>query len=80
MSQVVHLGYLTQLPYTIAALLAWRAFTHRSIDLGRAAELDVVSASQPAQRIREPGFTGGLRPYPCSSDDVYCVVEEWTFF
>jgi len=64
--------------FWVATLLAWRAFTHRSVDLGRAGEVDTPRASAGGQR--EPGFTGGARPYPCSSDDLYCVVEEYTFF
>ncbi|RPD67125.1 hypothetical protein L227DRAFT_569309 [Lentinus tigrinus ALCF2SS1-6] len=36
------------------------------------------------QRTMSPGdaagFTPGRRPYPCSSDSVYCVVEEWTYW
>ncbi|KAM5532299.1 hypothetical protein V8D89_014057 [Ganoderma adspersum] len=32
------------------------------------------------QRGINPGFTPGKRPYPCRSDSVYCVVEEWTYW
>ncbi|KAL1946764.1 hypothetical protein VTO73DRAFT_14868 [Trametes versicolor] len=35
------------------------------------------------QRGSDSGVgTGGVggRPYPCSSDSVYCVVEEWTYW
>jgi len=64
--------------FWIATLLAWRAVSHRAVDLGAVGELHHVSAS--AVRQIEPGFTGGVRPYPCSSDDIYCVVEDYTFF
>lgn len=59
-------------------LLAWRASSNHGVDPARAGELDLATAS--TGRHRESGFTGGIRPYPCSSDDIYCVVEEYTFF
>jgi hypothetical protein len=57
-------------------LIAWRAFS-RGSDLGPAGDIDFPVASAGG---RESGFSGGIRPYPCSSDDIYCVVEEYTFF
>ena len=64
-----------------ATRLAWRAFTHRAGDPGRAGEVDVRVPMASAGGQKERGFTtGGGRPYPCSSDDLYCVVEEYTFF
>jgi len=72
--------------FWMALLLAWRAWmaprNGTGLDLGRAAEVDLASAGaiRTAGRRLEPGFTGAIRPYPCSSDDVYCVVEEYTFF
>jgi len=75
--------------FWMAIFLAWRAWIARrmevGMDLGRSAEVELASAGatthQTAARRRlEPGFTGAIRPYPCSSDDVYCIVEEYTFF
>ena len=62
-----------------AALIAWRAFSHSEVDLGRVVGVDTPIASASRE---EPGtrITGGIRPYPCSSDDLYCVVEEYTFW
>ncbi|KAG7449192.1 uncharacterized protein BT62DRAFT_669251 [Guyanagaster necrorhizus] len=52
----------------------WRAFTHGSVSPGQAGAMGATSSH------REAGFTGGALPYPCSADDIYCVVEEWSFF
>ncbi|KAK0190921.1 hypothetical protein F5146DRAFT_1046321 [Armillaria mellea] len=60
--------------FWVAVLLAWRAFTQASVSPGRAGTMGVTSSR------REAGFTGGALPYPCSADDIYCVVEEWSFF
>lgn len=49
------------------------------LDLGRAAEVGLGTTGSTRQRM-EPGFTGAIRPYPCSGDDIYCIVEEYTFF
>jgi len=70
--------------FWVAVLLAWRALTHRNVDKGIAGALDSIAITQPARALvrkidPEPSFSG-LRPYPCSSDDIYCVVEEWSFF
>jgi len=64
--------------FWIAVLLGWRAMTQRAADPGRTGEISLSSAS--TGRAREPGFGGGIRPYPCTSDDLYCVVEDWTFY
>ena len=60
----------------IAILLGWRAFQQRGIAPGNAA--GSALAGEPGQYSE--GFTGGKRPYPCRSDSVYCVVEEWTYW
>ncbi|KAI0719518.1 hypothetical protein C8T65DRAFT_635585 [Cerioporus squamosus] len=65
-----------------AVLLGWRAMQQRTMSPGDAAGTDLASASR-AGRGANPyneGFTPGRRPYPCSSDSVYCVVEEWTYW
>ncbi|KAI0722936.1 hypothetical protein C8Q76DRAFT_793930 [Earliella scabrosa] len=59
-----------------AILLGWRAFQQRGIAPGNAA--GSALAGEPGQYSE--GFTGGKRPYPCRSDSVYCVVEEWTYW
>lgn len=60
--------------FWVATLLGWRAFTHGSVSPGQAGAMGATSSH------REAGFTGGALPYPCSADDIYCVVEEWSFF
>lgn len=60
--------------FWVATLLAWRAYSHSAGDPGRAGEVDFPVASAGKQ---EPRY---IRPYPCSSDDIYCVVEEYAFF
>lgn len=60
--------------FWIAVLLAWRATSHRAVDPVTGGELSLASAGTGKQ-----GFTG-IRPYPCSSDDIHCVVEDWTFY
>ncbi|KAI0774311.1 hypothetical protein C8Q74DRAFT_824732 [Fomes fomentarius] len=57
-----------------AILLGWRAYQQRGIAPGEAANTPLASGSQGYNE----GFTSGKRPYPCSSDSTYCVVEEWT--
>ncbi|KAL4262055.1 hypothetical protein AB1N83_006769 [Pleurotus pulmonarius] len=64
--------------FFMAAMLAWRGSQTRSIAPGAAGEIGLSAASGSSRR--DPGFTSGARPYPCSPDDVYCVVEEWTFW
>ncbi|OBZ76160.1 Ubiquitin-conjugating enzyme E2 8 [Grifola frondosa] len=63
-----------------AILIALRAFRQRTVDPGLAAQTDLVSATQAGRTgnelAREPGLTAGRFPYPCSSDSVYCVVED----
>jgi len=62
--------------FWVAMLIAWRAFSHRTGNLGPGdIDLPMASAGGP-----ESWFTGGIRPYPCASDDIYCVVEDYTFF
>ncbi|KAI0750841.1 hypothetical protein C8Q80DRAFT_534359 [Daedaleopsis nitida] len=59
-----------------AILLGWRAYQQRGVAPGDAAGADLASPS----RTGREGFTPDRRPYPCSSDSVYCVVEEWSYF
>jgi len=67
------------------AHLTWRSLSHigdMESSLGRASEMEMeMMVSEPigaTQQLVES--IKAQLPYPCSSDDVYCVVEEWTFF
>ncbi|KAI0832459.1 hypothetical protein BC628DRAFT_1346787 [Trametes gibbosa] len=64
-----------------AVLIGWRGLHQRSVDRYADGETSLASASQ-AGRGRNAGAQEGFggRPYPCSSDSVYCVVEEWTYW
>ncbi|KIM90815.1 hypothetical protein PILCRDRAFT_149848 [Piloderma croceum F 1598] len=66
--------------------LAWfavrvglRAMNRRSGHPSMTGEINARDAMHP-NRQRALGFAPALRPYPCSADDAYCVVEEWEFF
>ncbi|KAF8914626.1 hypothetical protein CPB85DRAFT_521624 [Mucidula mucida] len=56
--------------FWIAVLLAWRAYTQGS---GHGDFDGTVSRGQDS-------YTGSVLPYPCRADDMYCIVEEWSFF
>ncbi|KAI0638221.1 hypothetical protein C8Q77DRAFT_418584 [Trametes polyzona] len=62
-----------------ALLIGWRALQQRGADPGLVGT-DLASASRTGRgrNAAQEGFGG--RPYPCSSDSVYCVVEEWTYW
>jgi hypothetical protein len=56
----------------IAISLGWRATTGRGT---------VPETSPLAHGGEAPGRGGGRsRPYPCSDDDIYCIVEEYSYF
>ncbi|KAI9063200.1 hypothetical protein FKP32DRAFT_1592661 [Trametes sanguinea] len=66
-----------------ALLIGWRALQQRGFDPSMEPGTDLASASSRAGhggRAANEGFTEQRRPYPCSSDSVYCVVEEWTYW
>ncbi|KAI9000975.1 hypothetical protein BD414DRAFT_405085, partial [Trametes punicea] len=65
-----------------ALLIGWRALQQRGFDTNLDAGTDLASASTRAGRAgaAREGFAEQRRPYPCSSDSVYCVVEEWTYW
>jgi len=68
--------------FWFAVLVAYRAFNQRTADPRSIGEVSLASATQTGRGSSErvpPGFTAGRRTYPCSSDAVYCVVEEWTW-
>ncbi|KAJ7700112.1 hypothetical protein B0H17DRAFT_925803, partial [Mycena rosella] len=57
--------------FWMAALLGWRALRAQG---GH-------PSSSAGQMLEPAGISGqAVRPYPCSIDDVYCVVEDYTFF
>ncbi|OSD04287.1 hypothetical protein PYCCODRAFT_1433673 [Trametes coccinea BRFM310] len=66
-----------------ALLIGWRALQQRGSDPSLGPGTDLASASSRAGhggRAANEGFAEQRRPYPCSSDSVYCVVEEWTYW
>ncbi|KAA1466384.1 hypothetical protein DENSPDRAFT_831200 [Dentipellis sp. KUC8613] len=66
--------------FWFAVLMAWRAMNQGG-GPGQAGELNVPSTSSSSAGLQpERAFTGGRRPWPCSSDDYYCVVEEWSYY
>lgn len=69
--------------FWFAVLVAWRARSQRTANPGAAGGAALASATQAghgsAGRAVGHGLTEGRRPYPCSTDAVYCVVEEWTW-
>ncbi|KAI0045292.1 hypothetical protein FA95DRAFT_1468584, partial [Auriscalpium vulgare] len=66
--------------FWLALLVAWRAVRQGSpLAYGHVGDIGGVSTAASPPR-RDTGFTGKGGPWPCSSDDVICVVEEWSFF
>ncbi|KAI0320828.1 hypothetical protein OF83DRAFT_487316 [Amylostereum chailletii] len=63
--------------FWLAMLVAWRAI--RQGGSGGPGEIDLASATRRTS-ARQTGFAGSNRGWPCSGDDAYCIVEEWSFF
>ncbi|TFK75895.1 hypothetical protein BDN72DRAFT_831336 [Pluteus cervinus] len=66
--------------FWIAVLLAWKGAYQRpygEIDLAAASK---VSSSGAASNAINTAGGGWVDPYPCTADDYYCLVEEYTFF
>jgi len=69
--------------FWMSVLLAWRALRAQG---GSGA--GVPDGSAEIYEARRQGAVRGagmdssrqMRPYPCSIDDAYCIVEEYTFF
>ncbi|KAH0587544.1 hypothetical protein J132_08475 [Termitomyces sp. J132] len=61
--------------FWIATLLAWRSMTHRAVDPATGGELSFTSASPSKQGA---GYTGAI-PFPCSKEDIHCVIEDWFY-
>lgn len=80
--------------FWFAILVSFRVFRQSGGDLGAgyagavgagsAAAPAVQPATAPGAGVSRttPGQAGGRRapPYPCSSDSVYCYVEEWRWY
>ncbi|KAJ7283637.1 hypothetical protein C8J57DRAFT_1053257 [Mycena rebaudengoi] len=72
--------------FWLCVLLGWHGLRAREGSPRSSGEMDIASAmTQVATRERlgkasVAGFRGQVRPYPCNVDDLYCVVEEYTFF
>ncbi|KAJ7180103.1 hypothetical protein C8R43DRAFT_870767 [Mycena crocata] len=65
--------------FWFAVLLGWRALRVQGSHVESSASGETRVA--PVKRERQaPGMTGQVRPYPCSIDDVYCIVEDYSFF
>ncbi|KAI0776083.1 hypothetical protein BD413DRAFT_260098 [Trametes elegans] len=65
-----------------ALMIGWRGLQQRGFDPDVGGMTDVATTSQGGRgsNAAQEGFTGRRRPYPCPSDSVYCVVEEWTYW
>ncbi|KIK68143.1 hypothetical protein GYMLUDRAFT_36979 [Collybiopsis luxurians FD-317 M1] len=55
----------------IAISLGWRAVTGQGVGIER-------SGLGRTEDLSRKGSDG--RPYPCSEDDIYCIVEEYSYF
>jgi len=66
--------------FWMAVLLGWRAL--RAESPRSTGGLEAVNAGVPAVRRENPAGMAGqaVRPYPCSINDAYCIVEDYTFF
>ncbi|KAJ6539361.1 hypothetical protein B0H19DRAFT_1178656 [Mycena capillaripes] len=62
--------------FWMSVLLGWHALRA----LGRNPELAGGTNAGVAVRRESQRPVAGVRPYPCSIDDAYCIVEEYTFF
>jgi len=60
--------------FWIALLIAFRAYRQQ----GGAMMGNGVGSSH--SNSNRGGDTGGKRPYPCSGDAAYCIVEEWSYY
>jgi len=62
--------------FWLAMLVLWRAMRQGSGGSLAAAASEVATSRQSA--LRDAGHSG-RGSWPCSRDDVYCIVEEWSY-
>lgn len=67
--------------FWFAVLVAFRA-SRQGGGTSSGAEVGLQRAAQSGRQAgrSEPQSAGGRRPYPCSSDSYYCVVEEYGWY
>ncbi|KAJ6485034.1 hypothetical protein C8R47DRAFT_1130617 [Mycena vitilis] len=63
--------------FWMSVLLAWHWLRSQS---GDPIMTDETDAGVPAVRRDSYRPARQVRPYPCSIDDAYCIVEDYTFF
>ena len=69
-----------ELTVSTAMLILWRAMRHGAGGSVAAAASDSLATTTRQGALRDAGRRGGRGSnWPCSRDDVYCVVEEWAF-
>ncbi|OCH94067.1 hypothetical protein OBBRIDRAFT_789592 [Obba rivulosa] len=68
--------------FWLATLVAWRAWNQPPAEFASTAPMDAISVAdtRSAKAAVQPGAADRKRPWPCSSDAVYCVVEEWSYY
>ncbi|KAJ6599053.1 hypothetical protein DFH09DRAFT_902085, partial [Mycena vulgaris] len=66
--------------FWMAALLGWHALRAQGADptSGLSMDAGVKAVRERPVLVGTPGQQ--VRPYPCSVDDAYCIVEDYTFF
>ncbi|TRM67577.1 hypothetical protein BD626DRAFT_479200 [Schizophyllum amplum] len=58
--------------FWLAAYMGWRAMRQRSGG-------DALAESSSGGAVGSGGGSGRW-PYPCSSNDIYCIVEEYAYY
>jgi len=70
--------------FWMSVLLGWHSLRAQgargSLDLADGPVANGAGAPVVDVRRRPSAGITGQRPYPCSIDDAYCIVEEYTFF
>ncbi|EMD40698.1 hypothetical protein CERSUDRAFT_91436 [Gelatoporia subvermispora B] len=68
--------------FWLATIVAWRAWNRAPAEVISATMTDAatVAGAAPAKAVARPGIADRRKQWPCSSDAVYCVVEEWSYY